>query len=199
MYVSIDGEYSGNLLIKDVVKEDSADAVRELHKMGIEKLIMLTGDNEIVAKNIAKEVGIDSYYADLLPENKVEKLELEMANLSGNEKLAFVGDGINDAPVLARADVGIAMGGLGADAAIETADVVLIDDKISKIINLMKIARKTRGILIQNIVFILLIKGVFMVLGIFGLANMWEAVFADVGTSLLAVLNSMRILNGKIE
>ncbi len=199
VYVSIDGEYSGNLLIKDVVKEDSADAVRELHKMGIEKLIMLTGDNEIVAKNIAKEVGIDSYYADLLPENKVEKLELEMANLSGNEKLAFVGDGINDAPVLARADVGIAMGGLGADAAIETADVVLIDDKISKIINLMKIARKTRGILIQNIVFILLIKGVFMVLGIFGLANMWEAVFADVGTSLLAVLNSMRILNGKIE
>ena len=111
MYVSIDGEYSGNLLIKDVVKEDSADAVRELHKMGIEKLIMLTGDNEIVAKNIAKEVGIDSYYADLLPENKVEKLELEMANLSGNEKLAFVGDGINDAQVLAMADVGIAMGG----------------------------------------------------------------------------------------
>ena len=199
VYVSIDGEYSGNLLIKDVVKEDSAEAIRELHKMGIEKLIMLTGDNEIVAKNIAKEVGIDSYYADLLPENKVEKLELEMKNLSGKEKLAFVGDGINDAPVLARADVGIAMGGLGADAAIETADVVLIDDKISKIINLMKIARKTRGVLIQNIVFILLIKGVFMVLGIFGLANMWEAVFADVGTSLLAVLNSMRILNGKIE
>ena len=132
----------------------------------------------------------------MLPQDKYEKVKELMKD---GEVVSFVGDGINDAPVLARADVGIAMGGLGADAAIETADVVLIDDKISKIINLMKIARKTRGILIQNIVFILLIKGVFMVLGIFGLANMWEAVFADVGTSLLAVLNSMRILNGKIE
>lgn len=197
VYISIDGEYKGNLLIKDVVKEDSEEAIKELHNLGIEKLIMLTGDNETVAKNIAKEVGIDSYYADLLPEDKVEKLELEMEKLPSNYKLAFVGDGINDAPVLARADIGIAMGGLGADAAIETADVVLIDDKISKIINLMKITKKTRVILIQNIVFILLIKGIFMVLGIFGLANMWEAVFADVGTSLLAVLNSMRILNGK--
>ncbi|MBP9478736.1 MAG: cadmium-translocating P-type ATPase [Sebaldella sp.] len=197
VYISIDGEYKGNLLIKDVVKEDSEEAIRELHKLGIEKLIMLTGDNEIVAKNIAKEVGIDSYYADLLPGDKVEKLELEMEKLPSNYKLAFVGDGINDAPVLARADIGIAMGGLGADAAIETADVVLIDDKISKIINLIKITKKTRVILIQNIVFILLIKGIFMILGVFGLANMWEAVFADVGTSLLAVLNSMRILNGK--
>ena len=197
VYMSIDGKYAGNLLIKDMIKEDSKDAVKKLHDAGIEKLVMLTGDNEIVAENVAKTVGIDSYYANLLPEGKVEKLEEEMRKAGAGKKLAFVGDGINDAPVLARADVGIAMGGLGSDAAIETADVVLIDDKISKIIDLIKISKKTRRILIENIIFILLIKGIFIVLGIFGLANMWEAVFADVGTALLAVFNAMRILKGK--
>ena len=180
-----------------MIKEDSKDAVKKLHDAGIEKLVMLTGDNEIVAENVAKTVGIDSYYANLLPEGKVEKLEEEMRKAGAGKKLAFVGDGINDAPVLARADVGIAMGGLGSDAAIETADVVLIDDKISKISDLIKISKKTRRILIENIIFILLIKGIFIVLGIFGLANMWEAVFADVGTALLAVFNAMRILKGK--
>ena len=197
VYTSIDGKYAGNLLIKDMIKEDSEDAVKKLHDVGIEKLVMLTGDNEIVAENVAKTVGIDSYYANLLPEGKVEKLEEEMKKAGAGKKVAFVGDGINDAPVLARADVGIAMGGLGSDAAIETADVVLIDDKISKIIDLIKISKKTRRILIENIIFILLIKGIFIVLGIFGLANMWEAVFADVGTALLAVFNAMRILKGK--
>ena len=197
VYMSIDGKYAGNLLIKDMIKEDSKDAVKKLHDAGIEKLVMLTGDNEIVAENVAKTVGIDSYYANLLPEGKVEKLEEEMRKAGAGKKLAFVGDGINDAPVLARADVGIAMGGLGSDAAIETADVVLIDDKISKISDLIKISKKTRRILIENIIFILLIKGIFIVLGIFGLANMWEAVFADVGTALLAVFNAMRILKGK--
>ena len=197
VYISIDGKYAGNLLIKDIIKEDSKEAVAKLHEVGIEKLVMLTGDNEIVAENVAKSVGIDSYYANLLPEGKVAKLEEEMKLAGAGKKLAFVGDGINDAPVLARADVGIAMGGLGSDAAIETADVVLIDDKISKIADLIKISKKTRRILIENIIFILLIKGVFIVLGIFGLANMWEAVFADVGTALLAVFNAMRILKGK--
>ena len=197
VYMSIDGKYAGNLLIKDMIKEDSKDAVKKLHDAGIEKLVMLTGDNEIVAENVAKTVGIDSYYANLLPEGKVEKLEEEMRKAGAGKKLAFVGDGINDAPVLARADVGIAMGGLGSDAAIETADVVLIDDKISKISDLIKISKKTRRILIENIIFILLIKGIFIVLGIFGLANMWEAVFADVGTAILAVFNAMRILKGK--
>ena len=197
VYMSIDGKYAGNLLIKDMIKEDSKDAVKKLHDAGIEKLVMLTGDNEIVAENVAKTVGIDSYYANLLPEGKVEKLEEEMRKAGAGKKLAFVGDGINDAPVLARADVGIAMGGLGSDAAIETADVVLIDDKISKISDLIKISKKTRRILIENIIFILLIKGIFIVLGVFGLANMWEAVFADVGTALLAVFNAMRILKGK--
>ena len=197
VYMSIDGKYEGNLLIKDMIKEDSKDAVKKLHDVGIEKLVMLTGDNETVAENVAETVGIDSYYAGLLPEGKVEKLEEEMKKAGAGKKLAFVGDGINDAPVLARADVGIAMGGLGSDAAIETADIVLIDDKISKIADLVKISRKTRRILIENIIFILLIKGIFIVLGVFGLANMWEAVFADVGTALLAVFNAMRILKGK--
>lgn len=197
VYMAIDEKYAGNLLIKDIIKEDSKDAVKKLHEVGIEKLVMLTGDNEVVAENVAKIAGIDSYYADLLPEGKVEKLEAEMKKAGAGKKVAFVGDGINDAPVLARADVGIAMGGLGSDAAIETADVVLIDDKISKIADLVKISKKTRRILIENIVFILLIKGLFIILGIFGLANMWEAVFADVGTALLAVFNAMRILKGK--
>jgi Cd2+/Zn2+-exporting ATPase len=197
VYMSIDGKYAGNLLIKDLIKEDSKDAVKKLHDVGIEKLVMLTGDNAVVAENVAKATGIDSYYAELLPEGKVEKLEEEMKKAGAGTKVAFVGDGINDAPVLARADVGIAMGGLGSDAAIETADVVLIDDKISKIADLVKISKKTRRILIENIVFILLIKGIFIVLGVFGLANMWEAVFADVGTALLAVFNAMRILKGK--
>lgn len=197
VYMSIDGQYKGNLLIKDLIKDDSREAVKQLHEAGIEKLVMLTGDNDTVAQNVAKEVGIDSYYANLLPGGKVEKLEEELKKMKPGEKLAFVGDGINDAPVLARADVGIAMGGLGSDAAIETADIVLIDDKLSKITDLIKISKKTRKILIQNIIFILIVKSIFIILGTFGLANMWEAVFADVGTALIGVFNSMRILKGK--
>jgi Cd2+/Zn2+-exporting ATPase len=155
---------------------------------------MLTGDDETIGKAVCEELGLDEYYAHLLPGQKVEKLELLDSRKQPGSKLAFVGDGINDAPVLARADVGIAMGGLGSDAAIEAADVVLMTDEPSRLVDAIKIARETRRIVIQNIVLALATKGVFLILGAFGIAGMWEAVFGDVGIALIAVLNAMRIL-----
>ncbi|CAB49846.1 Zinc-transporting ATPase (translocating P-type) (EC 3.6.3.5) [Pyrococcus abyssi GE5] len=192
-HVVIDGQYAGYIVISDEIKEDAHLAVKELKRLGVRKVVMVTGDSRDVAEEIAKQLGLDGFYAELLPEDKVkiiEKLEKE----KGNGKLVFVGDGINDAPVLARADVGVAMGALGSDAAIETADVVIMDDKPSKLPKAIQIARKTQRIVWENIIFALGVKLAFIGLGIFGKATMWEAVFADVGVALIAVFNAMRVL-----
>ena len=193
-YVAADGSYVGCILIADEVKPDSKCAIAELKKIGVEKTVMLTGDNEQIGKSVADELGLDAYYAQLLPDQKVEKLEMLDKQKRQGSKLAFVGDGINDAPVLARADVGIAMGGLGSDAAIEAADVVLMTDEPSKLVEAIDVAKATKRIVMQNIVIALGIKSVFLVLGALGMAGMWEAVFGDVGVTIIAVLNAMRIL-----
>ena len=193
-YVAADGSYVGCILIADEVKPDSKCAIAELKKIGVEKTVMLTGDDERIGKSVADELGLDAYYAQLLPDQKVEKLEMLDKQKRQGSKLAFVGDGINDAPVLARADVGIAMGGLGSDAAIEAADVVLMTDEASKLVEAIDVAKATKRIVMQNIVIALGIKSVFLVLGALGMAGMWEAVFGDVGVTIIAVLNAMRIL-----
>lgn len=194
VYIAVDGEYAGNIVISDEIKQDSKNAIAELKKIGIENIAMLTGDNESAGKTIANSIGIEKVYTELLPDQKVEKLELVLEQKTKNSKVVFVGDGINDAPVLARADVGIAMGGLGSDAAIEAADVILMTDEPSKIVLAIKIAKKTRRIVWQNIVFALGIKFLVLVLGTFGMATMWEAVFADVGVALIAIINAMRTM-----
>jgi Cd2+/Zn2+-exporting ATPase len=194
IYVAVDKKYAGYIVISDEVKEDSANAIKALKAMGVKKTVMLTGDNRTVATSISKDLGLDEVHAELLPDQKVEKLEILEAQKSSKGKLVFVGDGINDAPVLARADIGIAMGGVGSDAAIEAADVVIMTDEPSKIATAIKIARKTRTIVMQNIVFALGIKAILLVLIAVGIGSMWEAVFGDVGVTLLAVLNSMRAL-----
>ena len=194
VYVAADGSYVGCILIADEVKPDSKRAIAELKKIGVEKTVMLTGDDERIGKSVADELGLDAYYAQLLPDQKVEKLEMLDKQKRQGSKLAFVGDGINDAPVLARADVGIAMGGLGSDAAIEAADVVLMTDEPSKLVEAIDVAKATKRIVMQNIVIALGIKSVFLVLGALGMAGMWEAVFGDVGVTIIAVLNAMRIL-----
>ena len=193
-YVAADGSYVGCILIADEVKPDSKCAIAELKKIGVEKTVMLTGDDERIGKSVADELGLDAYYAQLLPDQKVEKLEMLDKQKRQGSKLAFVGDGINDAPVLARADVGIAMGGLGSDTAIEAADVVLMTDEPSKLVEAIDVAKATKRIVMQNIVIALGIKSVFLVLGALGMAGMWEAVFGDVGVTIIAVLNAMRIL-----
>ena len=193
-YVAADGSYVGCILIADEVKPDSKCAIAELKKIGVEKTVMLTGDDERIGKSVADELGLDAYYAQLLPDQKVEKLEMLDKQKRQGSKLAFVGDGINDAPVLARADVGIAMGGLGSDAAIEAADVILMTDEPSKLVEAIDVAKATKRIVMQNIVIALGIKSVFLVLGALGMAGMWEAVFGDVGVTIIAVLNAMRIL-----
>ena len=193
-YVAADGSYVGCILIADEVKPDSKCAIAELKKIGVEKTVMLTGDDERIGKSVADELGLDAYYAQLLPDQKVEKLEMLDKQKRQGSKLAFVGDGINDAPVLARADVGIAMGGLGSDAAIEAADVVLMTDEPSKLVEAIDVAKATKRIVMQNIVIALGIKSVFLILGALGMAGMWEAVFGDVGVTIIAVLNAMRIL-----
>ena len=193
-YVAADGSYVGCILIADEVKPDSKCAIAELKKIGVEKTVMLTGDDERIGKSVADELGLDAYYAQLLPDQKIEKLEMLDKQKRQGSKLAFVGDGINDAPVLARADVGIAMGGLGSDAAIEAADVVLMTDEPSKLVEAIDVAKATKRIVMQNIVIALGIKSVFLVLGALGMAGMWEAVFGDVGVTIIAVLNAMRIL-----
>ncbi len=194
VYVAADRCYVGCIVISDEVKPDSAAAVAALRKAGIEKTVMLTGDDEKIAADVSKSLGIDEYYAGLLPNEKVDILDRLDSRKKPGSKLAFVGDGINDAPVLARADVGIAMGGLGSDAAIEAADVVLMTDEPSKLTEAIAVAKSTKRIVVQNIVIALGIKGIFLILGAFGIAGMWEAVFGDVGVALIAVLNAMRIL-----
>ncbi len=194
VYVAADTNYIGCIVISDEIKPDSHEAILNLKALGVRKTVMLTGDNTKIAESAAKELGIDEYFAELLPDQKVEKLEQLDSRKKHGRKIAFVGDGINDAPVLARADIGIAMGGLGSDAAIEAADVVLMTDEPSKLVDAVKVARVTKSIVMQNIIFALGIKGLFLILGAFGIAGMWEAVFGDVGVMIIAVLNSMRIL-----
>jgi Cd2+/Zn2+-exporting ATPase len=195
VYVSVDGRYAGCIVISDKVKPDSAQAIAGLKKQGVRKTVMLTGDDRQIAEAVARELSIDEVHAQLLPGQKVEKVEELAARKRPGGKLAFVGDGINDAPVLARSDVGIAMGGLGSDAAIEAADIVLMTDELSRLIGAVAIARATKRIVVQNIVFALGIKGIFLVLGALGISGMWEAVFADVGVSVLAILNALRIIH----
>lgn len=194
VYAAHGGSYVGHIIIADVVKPGAAAALRQLREVGIEKLVMLTGDRKDAAEAIAAEVGVDTVYHDLLPADKVEKVEALLAVEKNGEKVGFVGDGINDAPVLMRADVGIAMGSLGSDAAIEAADLVIMDDELSKIADIIRISRKTVRIVRQNVAFALAVKAAVLILGIFGLANMWEAVFGDVGVTVIAVLNAMHAL-----
>ena len=196
VHVAIDGVYSGYILIADEIKDSSKEGIKLLKQLNIKDTIMLTGDNKFIYENIAKEVGIDKVYSELLPSGKVEKME-EILEQNKDGKVIFVGDGVNDAPVLARADIGIAMGGLGSDAAIEAADVVIMTDELTKIASAIKISRKTKQIVITNIVFALVVKGIFLLLGAMGMATMWEAVFSDVGVSIIAILNAMRALNIK--
>jgi Cd2+/Zn2+-exporting ATPase len=193
-HLAIDGQYGGHLIIADQVKPDAQQAIRALHAQGIQTA-MLTGDSQAVADRIAQQLGLDQYRAELLPEDKVEALEGFLHQAQADKgRVAFVGDGINDAPVIARADVGLAMGGLGSDAAIETADVVLMTDHPSQVVAAIAIAHKTRRIVWQNIIFAMAIKGIFIALGAVGLATLWEAVFADIGVALLAILNASRII-----
>ena len=194
VHVAIDGKYAGHIIISDEIKEDSKDAIKTLKDIGVKRTIMLTGDAKKVAELVAKDLGLDEVYSELLPTDKVEKFEEIHRDKSPNGKLIFVGDGINDAPVLARADIGIAMGGLGSDAAIEAADVVIMTDEPSKIATAIRIAKKTQKIVWQNITFAIGIKLLFLGMGAFGIATMWEAVFADVGVAILAILNSMRAM-----
>ena len=194
LHVAADGRYLGHVVIADTVKDDAAQTIGDLHAAGVRRCVMLTGDREEVAAAVAAQLGLDEYHAQLLPADKVERVEALLADEEGHHKLAFVGDGINDAPVLTRADVGIAMGAMGSDAAIEAADVVLMDDKPSNIARAMRLARKTMGIVWQNIVFALAVKLVILVLAALGVANMWLAVFGDVGVAIIAILNAMRAM-----
>ena len=194
VYVACDGELAGTIVISDQVKEGAGEAIREMKKVGVKKTVMLSGDRQAAAQAVAKELGLDEVHAQLLPGDKVKWVEKLLKKQPKGQRLAFVGDGINDAPVLTRADIGIAMGSMGSDAAIEAADVVLMDDDVRKIASVVKISRKTLRIVKQNIVFALGVKALVLVLGAFGMANMWEAVFADVGVSVIAILNAMRAL-----
>lgn len=197
VYVAVEHQYAGYLLITDEVKEDAKEAIAKLKQLGIKKTVMLTGDRKSVAEQVANELGIDEVHSDLLPADKVEQMERLFAEKSKKGKLVFVGDGINDAPVLARADIGIAMGALGSDAAIEAADIVIMNDKPSRIATVMGISRKTLNIVIQNISLAFIVKFAALVLGAFGMATLWEAVFADVGVAVLAILNAIRALRYK--
>ena len=194
IHMAIDGKYAGHIVISDVIKPNSKQAIEQLHRAGVTKTVMLTGDAKKIAASVAKELGVDEMYSDLLPAGKVEKVEALLSQQSGKAKLAFVGDGINDAPVLSRADIGIAMGAMGSDAAIEAADIVLMDDEPLQIAKAIKISRKCIGIVYQNIVFALVVKFACLALVAVGAADMWAAIFADVGVMVLAVLNAIRAL-----
>lgn len=193
VHLAVDHRYAGYILIADEIKDDAVQAIQDLKRLGIQQTVMLTGDNEAVAQAIAKRLGLDAYVAELLPEGKVEAME-QFLSQAAKGKVVFVGDGINDAPVIARADVGMAMGGLGSDAAIETADVVIMTDAPSKVAEAIQVARKTRQVVVQNIVLAMTVKVLFIILGMLGVATLWEAVFADVGVALLAILNATRAL-----
>ncbi len=197
VHIAVNGIYSGYIVISDEVRDDSKIAIRTLRGTGVRKLVMLTGDSKAVGERIARELGLDEVYTELLPDQKVEKLEMLNKQKSSKGKLAFVGDGINDAPVLARADVGIAMGGAGSDAAIEAADVVLMTDEPLKLVSAIKISKRTRRIVCQNIILAMAIKVIVLLLGAGGVATIWEAVFADVGVTIIAVLNAMRVMKTK--
>ena len=194
IHIAIDGQYAGHIVISDVVKPHAKEAIERLKHAGVEKTVMLTGDSRRVADQVAGALGVDEVHSELLPADKVAQVEKLLAGKGGKDKLAFVGDGINDAPVLSRADIGIAMGAMGSDAAIEAADVVLMDDDPLKIAKAIRISRKCIGIVYQNIVFALAVKFACLALGALGLANMWAAIFADVGVMVLAVLNAIRAL-----
>ena len=194
IYVAIDGKFAGSLVISDEIKEGAKEAIADMKHVGVKKTVMLSGDQKEIVEKVANELGIDEYHAQLLPADKVDRVEKLLEQKNEKDKVAFVGDGINDAPVLTRADIGIAMGSMGSDAAIEAADVVLMDDDVTKIASVVKISGKTLSIVKQNIVFALGVKALVLILGAFGVANMWEAVFADVGVSVIAILNSMRTL-----
>lgn len=194
VHVSVDGKYAGNIAISDEVKDDSKIAIETLKALGVKKAVMLTGDTKKAGERVGHELGLDEVYSELLPTDKVEKLESLDSQKPSKGKLVFIGDGINDAPVLARADIGIAMGGLGSDAAIEAADIVIMTDEPSRISSAIKIAKKTQKIVWQNIVFAIGVKLIFLIMGAFGIATMWEAVFADVGVAVIAILNSMRAM-----
>lgn len=195
LHVTVDGTYAGHIVIADVIKDDAAQTIQELHKSGVKRCIMLTGDRNDVAQAVGTRLGLDEVHAQLLPEDKVNEVENLLSHEEEGKKLAFVGDGINDAPVLMRADVGIAMGAMGSDAAIEAADVVLMDDKPSKIAVAIQVARKTMGIVWQNIIFALGVKLLILILAALGIANMWLAVFGDVGVAMIAILNAMRAMH----
>ena len=197
LHVLVDATYAGHIVIADTVKDDAKQTISDLHAAGVRRCVMLTGDREEVAAAVSRELCLDEHHAQLLPGDKVKRVEKLLASEGAKHKLAFVGDGINDAPVLTRADVGIAMGAMGSDAAIEAADIVLMDDKPSNIARAMRIARKTMGIVWQNIVFALAVKLLILALAALGIANMWLAVFGDVGVAIIAILNAMRAMNVK--
>ena len=196
MYVAKDGQYLGAILIADTVRDDAKEVIKELKAQGA-KTVMLTGDNEKYARAVAEEVGIDDFKFGLLPADKVVEMEAIMENKGKKDKVVYVGDGVNDAPVLMRADVGVSMGGVGSDSAVEASDMVLMHDNLTGIVSARKISKKTLKLAYENIVFILLVKAVVLILGAQGLASMWLAVFADVGVAVLATLNSMRALTSK--
>jgi len=198
VHVVKDNNYLGAIIISDTIKDGAKEAIKKMKKAGVSKTVMLTGDRKAAALAVAEDLKLDEVYYELLPGDKVEKVESFIAVADRNAKVAFVGDGINDAPVLARADIGIAMGSLGSDAAIEAADVVIMDDDLRKISRVIKISKKTMSIVKQNIVFALGVKGLILLLGALGMASMWAAVFADVGVAVIAILNSMRTLNAKL-
>ena len=196
LFVAIDGKFVGKIVISDTIKQDSFELIENLKKLGIKRTVILTGDNDKIAKEIAKKLKVDKVYSNLLPDEKIKKLEeiLQYNKINKLRKVAYVGDGINDSPALARADVGIAMGALGSDSAIEASDVVIMNDKPSKIIDAIKISKKTIRIAKENIVFSILIKILILILSLLGISNMWMAVFADVGVTIIAIINSLRCI-----
>ena len=197
IYIAIDNKYAGSIIISDKIKEDAYKAVKEFRRNNVKKIVMLTGDREEISKKVSKELKLDSYYAELLPQDKVKKVETLMQEKSIDGKLVFIGDGINDAPVLALSDIGVAMGGLGSDAAIEAADIVIMTDEPSKLANAIKISKKTMQIVKENIIFAITVKILVLLLSAVGIATMWAAVFADVGVSVIAIINALRILKVK--